>query len=164
MKENRSKDTPGDKAIVLLSSVAGFKDSSGLFAYTATKHGVLGLMRSLRSYSPVVFNVRVNVCCPWATDTQMFDGIRPVWNAANLPLSAPDQVARVILEAAGNPEVSRKAFYVAGGGAVDLDEGINRLEPEWLGQSKAEDLAKGQHILGLVSVTILCQSHLLSAY
>jgi NAD(P)-dependent dehydrogenase (short-subunit alcohol dehydrogenase family) len=151
MKQNRTKGSGDDKSITLLSSVAGFKDSPGLFAYTATKHGVLGLMRSLRAYLPVTFNIRVNVVCPWATDTQMFEGVRPAWQAANLPLNTPDQVARVILEAAGSPNLQGSAFYVSGGEAVDIDEGINRLEPEWLGTSRSKDLARGQEILGLVS-------------
>lgn len=37
-----------DKSLTLLSSVAGFREDPGLYVYTPSKHGVLGLMRSLR--------------------------------------------------------------------------------------------------------------------
>ena len=39
-----------DKSLTLVSSVAGFREDPGLYVYTASKHGVLGLMRSLRRY------------------------------------------------------------------------------------------------------------------
>lgn len=46
LRQNRA---PTDhKSLILLSSVAGFKESPGLFVYQAAKHGVIGLMRSLR--------------------------------------------------------------------------------------------------------------------
>lgn len=37
-----------DKSLTLVSSVAGFREDPGLHVYTPSKHGVLGLMRSLR--------------------------------------------------------------------------------------------------------------------
>jgi NAD(P)-dependent dehydrogenase (short-subunit alcohol dehydrogenase family) len=37
-----------DRSITLVSSVAGFIESPGIEVYSATKHGVLGLVRSLR--------------------------------------------------------------------------------------------------------------------
>ena len=37
-----------DKSLTLVSSVAGFREDPGLYVYIASKHGVLGLMRSLR--------------------------------------------------------------------------------------------------------------------
>lgn len=51
------------KCITLVSSVAGFKESPGLFAYSAAKHGVMGLMRSLRPYTAPLYGVRVNAIC-----------------------------------------------------------------------------------------------------
>ena len=37
-----------DKSLTLISSAAGFRDSPGLFMYQVTKHGVMGLLRTLR--------------------------------------------------------------------------------------------------------------------
>jgi len=45
---SKSSTAAADKSLTLVSSVAGFREDPGLFVYTASKHGVLGLMRSLR--------------------------------------------------------------------------------------------------------------------
>lgn len=37
-----------NKSLTLVSSVAGFREDPGLYVYTPSKHGVLGLMRALR--------------------------------------------------------------------------------------------------------------------
>lgn len=58
----------GGGDIVLVSSIAGFKECGGLATYTASKHGVIGLMRGLHLTSTPQ-NVRINVICPWMTST-----------------------------------------------------------------------------------------------
>jgi len=56
----------GGGDIVLVSSIAVFKESGGVATYTASKHGVIGLMRGLHlTASPE--NIRINVVCPWMT-------------------------------------------------------------------------------------------------
>lgn len=40
--------TPIDKSLTFTSSVAAFREDPGLYVYTASKHGVMGLMRVLR--------------------------------------------------------------------------------------------------------------------
>jgi NAD(P)-dependent dehydrogenase (short-subunit alcohol dehydrogenase family) len=52
--------------LILVSSIAGWKECTGLVAYTASKHGVLGIMRGLH-LSAVKEGVRINVICPWMT-------------------------------------------------------------------------------------------------
>lgn len=44
----KSSTSIADKSLTLVSSVAGFTEAPGLFVYSATKHGVYGLMRALR--------------------------------------------------------------------------------------------------------------------
>lgn len=56
----------GDGDLVLLSSIAGFKESTGLPAYTASKHGVVGILRG-QSVQSAREGVRMNVVCPWMT-------------------------------------------------------------------------------------------------
>jgi NAD(P)-dependent dehydrogenase (short-subunit alcohol dehydrogenase family) len=136
-----------DKSLVLLSSTAGFKETPGLFAYTASKHGVLGLLRSARPYLPKTHNIRVNAICPWMTDTVMVDGIRDNWVKEGLPVNQPEDVARVILEVAGDGG-NGKAVFVEGGRGWDIEEGINRTEEVWLGRDVSRTLARGQEVLG----------------
>ncbi|KAG4431079.1 hypothetical protein IFR05_013434 [Cadophora sp. M221] len=57
-------DRGGD--IILVSSIAGFKESTNLAVYTASKHGVLGLLRGVRIQAARE-GVRVNAVCPWMT-------------------------------------------------------------------------------------------------
>ncbi len=51
------------KSITLVSSVAGFKESPGLFAYSAAKHGVMGFMRALRPFIAPLYGLRINAIC-----------------------------------------------------------------------------------------------------
>lgn len=52
--------------IILTSSISGFKECAGLTVYTASKHGVVGLVRGL-NLAARRENIRVNVVCPWMT-------------------------------------------------------------------------------------------------
>jgi SDR family mycofactocin-dependent oxidoreductase len=57
-------------SIIITSSMAGEKGLAGIGHYTATKHGVIGLMRSLvNEVSP--YRIRVNCVCPTTVDTPM---------------------------------------------------------------------------------------------
>jgi NAD(P)-dependent dehydrogenase (short-subunit alcohol dehydrogenase family) len=137
-----------DKSLVLLSSVAGFIETPGLFCYTSSKHGVLGLLRSLRPYIPKTHGIRVNAICPWMTDTGMVDGIREGWLQEGLPVNTPGDVGRIILEVGGDGKTNGKAVFVEGGRGWDIEEGIQRTEPQWLGEEVSKTLAKGQAVLG----------------
>ncbi|MQA97554.1 MAG: mycofactocin-coupled SDR family oxidoreductase [Streptosporangiales bacterium] len=70
-------------AIIMTSSTAGEKGLPGLPHYTAAKHGVIGLMKSLAiELGP--HRIRVNAVLPAAADTPM------VHNAATYKLFRPD--------------------------------------------------------------------------
>ena len=117
---------PSDKSLTLISSVAGFKEHPGLFAYGASKHGVLGLMRALRLYVPRVFpGVRVNAICPSYTETQMVRGIKSGWIANGLPTQGPDDVAKILV-----------GVMVAGPGRSGMS-GRNEEEGSWDQRTKA---------------------------
>jgi NAD(P)-dependent dehydrogenase (short-subunit alcohol dehydrogenase family) len=56
--------------MILTSSIAGLKGLIGVAHYTAAKHGVVGLMRSLaKELAP--HNIRVNTVNPTNVDTPM---------------------------------------------------------------------------------------------
>jgi len=56
----------GGGDIILTSSIAGFKECTGITAYTASKHGVIGIMRGLH-LAAIPEGIRINVVCPWMT-------------------------------------------------------------------------------------------------
>lgn len=66
----------GSGSIVNCSSVAGLRTADSLSApYTASKHALIGLTRSLAvEYAP--HGVRVNAVCPGVIDTPMLGGMR----------------------------------------------------------------------------------------
>jgi len=140
---------PGDdKSLLLTSSLAGFKESPGMFVYQSTKHGILGLMRSLRNYLPGSSGIRVNVICPWMTTTGMVEGIQEAWTAAKLPVNTPLDVAKINLDVTSDTGLNGAAIYVEGGRGWEFDQNITALEPQWLGKEQSETLARGQAALG----------------
>lgn len=71
MTETRSDGTRGG-SIVNVSSIAGVVGLAGIGPYVASKHGVIGLTRSVAlEYAPG--GVRANVVCPGAIQTPMID-------------------------------------------------------------------------------------------
>lgn len=66
LRKNGSRGGKGGGDLVMVSSIAGFKESGGLATYTASKHGVLGLMRGLHT-TAFPEGIHINVICPWMT-------------------------------------------------------------------------------------------------
>jgi hypothetical protein len=66
-------------------------------------------------------------------------------------MNQPSDVAKYIIQVTADPTTHGKALFVTGGNAVDIEEGMNRTEPEWLGEKNSRELNAGQVILGLVS-------------
>lgn len=65
----------GVGAIVNVSSIGGLRGSSGLGAYQATKHAVIGLTRTAaHDFGPA--GIRVNVIAPGPTESPMLDELR----------------------------------------------------------------------------------------
>jgi 3-oxoacyl-[acyl-carrier protein] reductase len=60
----------GSGCIIVTASVAGLVAGGGGVAYTASKHGVIGLMRQL-SYDYAAKGVKVNAICPGVIQTGM---------------------------------------------------------------------------------------------
>ncbi|CZR63059.1 related to 3-hydroxyacyl-CoA dehydrogenase [Phialocephala subalpina] len=156
--------------LVLVSSIAGFTESTGLAVYTASKHGVLGILRGLRVQASRE-GVRVNAICPWMTKTGMVAGIESGWRALGLPENKPEDVARSILICAtanrsrakydkqsltAIPKVSHqganlpfwgKILLVAGGESYEIEDKFKELEPELIGKENSRVFAKGQEFL-----------------
>lgn len=156
-----SKTPPGDgvfsKSLCLVSSIAGITEAPGLFAYSPSKHGVIGLMRALRPWAPVRYGVRANAICPWATDTQLFaPGLRDAWHKENLPMNQPHDVAKIIVQCTADQALNGAAVFVTGGKYFDTEEGIDRTLPQWMGEKNAKEWLKGQDLLGLVSAQHAC--------
>lgn len=82
------------------------------------------------------------------TDTAIVRGIEKAWKAANLPVNTPLHVARVVGGVVCQKGLNGKSMYVEGGRAWEIEDNIDRLEPQWLGEEASRSLQRGQEILG----------------
>jgi NAD(P)-dependent dehydrogenase (short-subunit alcohol dehydrogenase family) len=161
-----------DKSLVLLSSVSGFKETPGMPVYEvcsnildeehtnrpkATKHGVLGLMRCLRM-TLLDSNIRVNAICPWFVDTIMTAGIREKWKEHKLPMNDPAGVAALIIGTVLENGMNGKAIYIEGNRGWEIEDNLERLEPQFLGEEQSRELNRGQELMGSV-ITAVTLSH-----
>jgi len=77
--------------------MAGFKEAPGRPVYQAAKHGVLGLVRSLRLSVPHAYpGLRLKAVCPSVTLTGMMAGIKDGWRAIGAPVNQSIGIAKVI--------------------------------------------------------------------
>jgi len=141
----------GGGELVMVSSIAGFKESTGLGIYTASKHGVIGLMRGQRIAAQRE-GCRINVVSPWMTKTGMVKGIEEGWRQRSLPENQPVDVATSILICATANGGAKKDFwgkivYAAGGQSYEIEDTLWELEPVWLGKENSRVLALGQAFL-----------------
>lgn len=141
------------KSLTLISSAAAFQEAPGVCAYSATKAGILGLVRSLKAIAPV----RVNSVCPWATDTKMIAGHVHLFRNAGLPLQTADDVAATVLQVAANPKVHGAAVFVGGGKNIDVEQGFAATESQWLGKYVQDLMAKQAEAFG---AKVRCAAHL----
>ncbi|KAJ5505216.1 Short-chain dehydrogenase/reductase SDR [Penicillium expansum] len=117
LRHNRGSNC--DRSILLFSCVSGFKDSPSLFIYQASKHGVTGLMRSLRTYisSPYKHYLRINTVCPWVTQTDSIKKVESQWKRAELPINTPEQVATVATGVLADQSLNGTSMFIEGGRA-----------------------------------------------
>ncbi|KAJ4345461.1 uncharacterized protein N0V89_011592 [Didymosphaeria variabile] len=118
----------GGGDLILVSSIAGFKECGGLAPYTAK--------------------------------TKLVKGIEAGWRELGLPENEAEDVARsiVLCASANRSEEGKthpgakmpfagKILWIAGGQAYEIEDAIQDLEPQWLGEENSKVLAKGQAFL-----------------
>jgi NAD(P)-dependent dehydrogenase (short-subunit alcohol dehydrogenase family) len=64
----------GGGVIINISSLAGFRGKEGTLAYTASKHGVIGMTKTA-ALEYAKENVRINAVCPGLTESGMTAGL-----------------------------------------------------------------------------------------
>ena len=160
---------PGDRSLTFLTSVASFREMPGLPIYQVAQHGVIGLMRSLRSsVDPEKDGVRVNAVVTGMMVPRAFGGVGGRMSV-KLPSDMPEDVGRTVVGvvAAGSAEggngvwyergsergvterdLHGRAIYVVGGECWDIEDGLNRSEQIWLGAKPSEMLTKAQEGIG----------------
>jgi NAD(P)-dependent dehydrogenase (short-subunit alcohol dehydrogenase family) len=106
-EELRVMRAAGRGAIVNVSSIGGVRGSSGMGAYQATKHAVIGLSRTA-AHDNGPEGIRVNVVAPGPTETPMLDRTREA-----IPGGVEARIAATPLRKAGTgAEVGESAAWL----------------------------------------------------
>lgn len=126
--KSTSKAIRPEGAIVVLSSIAGLMGWPFSAAYSATKHAVIGLVRS-SAQEFASKKVRVNVVCPSAVETTMLGPDRGV----GIPIVCPSELKMRDFRGIGLPQqiaefilfLSNSRASFATGGVYNVDGGLS---------------------------------------
>jgi NAD(P)-dependent dehydrogenase (short-subunit alcohol dehydrogenase family) len=106
-EEVRAMKASGAGSIVNVSSIGGLRGSSGMGAYQATKHAVIGLTRTA-AHDNGPSGIRVNAIAPGPTETPMLDATRLA-----IPGGVEARIAATPLRKAGTTtEVANTAAWL----------------------------------------------------
>ena len=105
----------GGGAVINTASTAAFGRSAGFgrsgraLAYTAAKHGVLGLTRALASLGEQD-DIRVNCICPAGVNTPLLTDVNP--DVREEELLKPEDIARAVLYLATDDSITGAAVSI----------------------------------------------------
>ena len=103
----------GGGSIVITSSVAGVGGSPGISAYSASKHAVIGLMRTA-ARECAALNIRVNTVNPSPVETRMMRSIESGMAPGGETAVKSALAARIPLNRYGQPdEIAKAMLYLA---------------------------------------------------
>jgi NAD(P)-dependent dehydrogenase (short-subunit alcohol dehydrogenase family) len=124
----------GGGSIVNMSSLAGFRGSSAMTAYTTSKHAVIGLTRSA-ALEGAPHGIRVNSVHPGVIDTRMLRSLEEGFRPDDPDAMRRQMVSMVPLGRCGTPDdvaslvawlLSDEAEYVTGS-LYAVDGGVSQM-------------------------------------
>jgi NAD(P)-dependent dehydrogenase (short-subunit alcohol dehydrogenase family) len=122
----------GEGVIVNTASISSFSAAGGGSAYTAAKHGVLGLTRQL-SFDYGRRGIRVNAICPGATATGL---TMPEGGSDFLP-DTEAELGRIPAQRWCTPEeIAKLAVYLAGDDAGYIHGAAMVIDGGWLAAAR----------------------------
>ncbi|KAJ5730450.1 short chain dehydrogenase/reductase [Penicillium malachiteum] len=174
--ESPTSEPGRDRHILLLGSVASLHPLMTQTPYTVSKHAVLGLFRCLRISAPLNAGVRVNIVCPYYTDSQFMQApVRAL--LAGTPLGKPEDVIEAATYLVADSRCSGRSLVT--GPKLKLDASTGKLDV--LRDDSGEQIQEGpiwecylhdmepadiftQRMLGLVHVAIKARGWIGWAY
>ncbi|CAG8382473.1 unnamed protein product [Penicillium salamii] len=135
-----------NKSILLVASTSSYFGGTGVGAYIASKHGVLGLLRASQDVARKN-GVRVNAVAPFFTPTHITAGFSERWGQAGLERNTPDGVAEAIALVALDSGRQGHCILAAGKYLRELEETRTKLFSSWLGEDVTEFMASAMQFL-----------------
>ncbi|RAO73256.1 uncharacterized protein BHQ10_009268 [Talaromyces amestolkiae] len=136
------------RSLILLSSANGFQEAPGLVGYSASKHGIIGIVRSLRPLAIKNFGIRINSICPVATDTPMIAAAIDLLKSVNAPLNTVAGCVHIIMQTMFDVKANGQAVLIMSDRGIDTETGLTLSRPQWLGLWASEELDRLQNVLG----------------
>lgn len=128
------KRQPEGGSVVITGSGKSFNGVGGTPMYAVAKHGLLGLIRTLRTDIPEKYNIRLNLVCPFWTDTGIIPPAeREKIVSARECMQPADVPAKAVAYLSLNPDCQGLVLYAACGKYFDVDVGVQLTRPVWLG-------------------------------
>ncbi|OAP53779.1 hypothetical protein AYL99_12022 [Fonsecaea erecta] len=118
------------KALVFISSLAGYLDDDHSIAYTTSKFGTRGLFRALRRRVRDEMGVRVNLVAPWAIKTPMTAPIvealqgMGIEDGKGITFASKETCAQAVGRIALDETLHGRAFAIMPEGAFDIKDDI----------------------------------------
>ncbi|KAJ9486347.1 hypothetical protein VN97_g6995 [Penicillium thymicola] len=138
IKTSSSKDdTKQLPAIILVASTSGYFGDTGVTAYVASKHGVIGLLRASQKAAQK-YGIVIKGIAPFFTPTQITTGITEKWKAAGLETNTPEMVARAIVQSSVDDSKSGACTLISGRFHQELEFTRNSAIPQWLGEDLSQ--------------------------
>ena len=79
-------------------------------------------------------------------------GVGKMWEGQGLPANTPKDVGETIVGVMCEKGLSGKSMYIEGGRSWEMEDGIESLEPQWLGEEQSKTLNIGQDFLASLAV------------
>jgi len=122
----------GGGSIIITSSVAGIKGTAGISAYTASKHAVIGIMRTA-TLECAGDNIRINTVNPAPIETRMIRSLEQQFAPDSPEQAREERMRRIPLKRYGSPEeVAKLMLFLASddssyctGGVYMVDGGVS---------------------------------------
>ncbi|KGO77892.1 Short-chain dehydrogenase/reductase SDR [Penicillium italicum] len=139
MQHNQVTSASGQRGnVVLVTSTSGYFGSTGVGAYIASKHGIVGLLRAAQQAGREL-GIRINGVAPFFTPTPTFKALAEKWKHSGLKSNTLEGVATAISLACTRDETG-KCYMIAGQVSVEVEDSRKLLLSQWLGHGTAEML------------------------
>ncbi|CAI7656457.1 unnamed protein product [Penicillium pancosmium] len=137
---SQSPSPPSSKSVILVGSSSSYFGGTGVTAYVASKHGVLGLLRAAQGKGREL-GIRINGIAPFLTPTHITAGFTHRWRERGLEENTPERVAEAIAFVALDEGRNGDCLLVAGKFLRELESSRAKLIPTWLGEDVAQFLS-----------------------